>query len=201
MKKKSSFLMTAWILTFFCVLLFATDCNELFAANKGTISAGTAKVIITPKVPIQMAGYGGRKEPFKGVNDDLFLRVIAFSDGVNKAAIMAADIIGITFPFWEETIKLIESETGIPKENILLCGTHTHGGPNYRLSRYESPPPEVISYRNELKEKFVPTLKEAIDTVLNKTHPGIAKGTLNAYRNDYRLFFRIMLENVEEAEV
>jgi len=165
MKKKSPFLTVVCILSFFCVLLFTTDCNELFAAANRTISAGTAKVKITPEIPIQMAGYGGRKDSFKGVNDDLFLRVIAFSDGVNKAAIMAADIIGITFPLWEETIKLLESETGIPKENILLCGTHTHGGPNYRLSRYESPPPEVISYRNELKEKFVPTLKEAIDNL------------------------------------
>ena len=88
---------------------------------------------------------------------------------------MAADIIGVSFSFWEETIKLVESETGIPKENILLCGTHTHGGPNYRLSRYESPPPEIISYRNELKEKCVTTLKEAIDN-LRPASIGAGKG-------------------------
>jgi hypothetical protein len=72
--------------------------------------------------------------------------------------------------------------------------------------RYEKPVGSSVIHVSTLSEiclqvyKGMP-LKEAIDTVLNKTHPGIAKGTLNAYRNDYRLFFRIMLENVEEAEV
>jgi len=43
-------------------------------------------------------------------------------------------------------------------------------------------------------------LKEAIDDVLNETFKGIGKGTLNAYRNDYRLFFRKMIDTINKKD-
>ena len=51
------------------------------AAGKSGFKVGTAKVKITPTVPIPMSGYGGRNDPFKGVHDDLYCRAIVFSDG------------------------------------------------------------------------------------------------------------------------
>jgi len=172
MKKKSLFI--AWVLSLCCVLLFTFNCNELFAADNNTILAGTAKVKITPEVPMQMSGYGGRKEPFKGVHDDLFLRVIAFSDGENKAVIISADLIGFTLSYWEETTKRLEREIGIPQDYILLCATHTHGGPTPAY-RFDSPLPEVISYTEELTEKIVTTVREAVNN-LKPASIGSGKG-------------------------
>ena len=40
--------------------------------------------------------------------------------------------------------------------------------------------------------------KDAIDDVLNETYKGIGKGTLSAYRNDYRLFFRKMINTINK---
>ena len=43
--------------------------------------------------------------------------------------------------------------------------------------------------------------KQAIDDVLDETFKGIGKGTLNAYRNDYRLFFKKMISTVTQEEL
>ena len=174
MKKKSLFI--AWVLSLCCVLLFTFNCNELFAANNNTILAGTAKVKITPEVPMQMSGYGGRKEPFKGVHDDLFLRVIAFGDGENKVVIISADLIGFTLSYWEEITKRLERETDIPQENILLCATHTHGGPTpANIYRSDPPAPDIISYTEGLTEKIVTTVREAVNN-LKPASIGSGKG-------------------------
>ena len=42
--------------------------------------------------------------------------------------------------------------------------------------------------------------KQAIDDVLNETYKGIGKGTINAYRNDYRLFFRKIIDTISQEE-
>ena len=93
-----------FILIIGAVFLFSTVIlnSELHAANKKTLSAGLAKVSVTPKVPIPMSGYGGRKGPFKGVHDDLFARTIVFSDGERKAALVAVEIIGFSDDLWNE---------------------------------------------------------------------------------------------------
>ena len=71
--------------------------------------AETRAELIDPKLkeaafPILMSGYGGRNAPFKGVHDDLYARVIVFSDGLDKAVLITADVIGFSNSFWEETI-------------------------------------------------------------------------------------------------
>lgn len=172
MKKK--FLLIILTLSFCCVLLFTFDCEGLFSADNRTISAGTAKVNITPKVPLPMSGYSGRKEPFQGVHDDLFMRAIAFSDGVTKAAIVSADLIGIPLPLWEECTKRLEKDVNIPPDNILLCATHTHGGPT-PADGYSSLPPETIAYTNDIKEKLIAVVKEAFKN-LKPASIGSGKG-------------------------
>jgi hypothetical protein len=42
--------------------------------------------------------------------------------------------------------------------------------------------------------------KQAIDEVLDETFKGVGKGTVNAYRNDYRLFFRKMINTISQGE-
>ena len=181
MKKK--FLLITWALSFYCVLLFAFDCEGLFSANNRTISAGTAKVKITPEMPILMSGYDGRKDPSKGVRDDLFMRVIAFSDGENRALIIAADLIGFVSPYWEETTKRLELEIGIPQNNILLCATHTHGGPAVaNIYRSDPPTPEISSYTEGLTEKIVTAVREAVNN-LKPALIGSGKGECNMNMN------------------
>ncbi|MEP7111168.1 MAG: neutral/alkaline non-lysosomal ceramidase N-terminal domain-containing protein [Ferruginibacter sp.] len=136
--------------------------------------AGTSKILITPGTPIPMSGYGGRNAPFKGVHDDLFARVIAFSDGVNKAILITTDLIGISNSIWEETTKRISKETGIKKEYVLLSAVHNHGGPVIKVYEDDSSA-EVNAYVEELQGKIVIATKDALSKLV-RVRIGAGKG-------------------------
>jgi len=152
------------VLILCCFLFITANSLPIYADNNNTILVGTAKVNITPMVPIPMSGYGGRKDPFKGIHDDLFARIIVFSDGKNKAILISADLLGFAHSFWDELSKHIEREFGVSRSNIMLCGTHTHGGPRPAYY-FNDPPPEVVEYTIELEKRIMDGVKEAVDNL------------------------------------
>lgn len=148
--------------------------TEPFPTPKHLLMAGTAKINITPRTPIPMSGYGGRNDPFKGVHDDIFARVIVLSDGKNKAALISAETIGISNTFWKDFTETLEKKTGIKKEFVLLSAVHNHNGPVTNVYD-ENNDPEILSYIEELKEKIIAATKDA----MNKMVPvsiGVGKG-------------------------
>ena len=154
----------------FPVLIFAYFCCSAGEAKeqpeaKTTLLGGTAKIMITPQTPIPMSGYGGREGPFKGVHDDLFARAIVFSDGEHRAAIVTAELIGLSHSFWEEFTHLLEKETGIKKEYVLMSAVHTHGGPVTTVYNEDSSP-EVLAYVEEVKTKLVAVTKDAMKNMV-----------------------------------
>ena len=156
------------ILGLFVLLLgLLADITNCGASDipENILFAGTSKVIITPETPIPMSGYGGRKDPFKGVHDDLYVRVVVFSDGVNKAALITADVIGFSHSFWEETTQLITKETGIRQEYIFLTAVHNHGGPVTKVYSKDTSK-EVNAYVYELMNKIVVATKEADNNLI-----------------------------------
>lgn len=160
---------------FSLALLWLSTCfaDPAMAAEQ-RLWAGTAKVRITPRTPVPMSGYGSRKEPFRGIHDDIFARVVALSDGVNKAVLISAEVIGFSHSFWEECTGLISKETGIGREYILLTAVHNHGGPTLGVYK-DGVNADVLAYIQELKGK----LAEATRTALGKLSPatiGIGKG-------------------------
>lgn len=141
-------------------LLFVGAFRET-SSPKNNLLAGIAKIKITPETPIPMSGYGSRITPFTGIHDDLFARVIVFSDGVNKAALISADVIGFSNSFWNETTQRITRETGIKKEYVLLSTVHNHGGPVTKVYGEDSSA-QVNAYVEELKDKIVMATKDAL---------------------------------------
>jgi len=144
------------------------------SAAKNQLKAGTAKILITPKIPIPMSGFGGRKDPFKGVHDELYARVIVFSDGVNKAASITTELVGLSNDFWDDVTTRIQKETGIKKDFILLASVHTHSGPSTNVYN-DGNTPEVAAYVEELKGKLVTGTKEAMNQMV-EVKIGAGKG-------------------------
>jgi hypothetical protein len=161
-KRKIVFLLSAILMA--GLLLSESDCEAAQSPNN-TFYAGTAKVLITPGTPIPMSGYGGRTEPFIGVHDDLYARVIVFSDGVNKAVLISADVIGFSNSFWEETTQRIAREAGIKKEYVLLAAVHNHGGPVTKVYGEDSSV-QVNNYVEELENKIIVATKDAIKSLV-----------------------------------
>jgi hypothetical protein len=98
-------------------------------AAKGTLRAGAARLEITPAADaaLPMSGYAGRTDGHKGIHDPLFVRALVLDDGSAQAAIVTMDLIFAPEDLWAKMTERIQRETGIPRERILLAGTHTHG--------------------------------------------------------------------------
>ncbi|MCK5440395.1 MAG: neutral/alkaline non-lysosomal ceramidase N-terminal domain-containing protein [Maribacter sp.] len=145
--------------------------------KNSSLRAGVARINITPLSPIPMSGYGGRNDEFQKVRDSLYVTAIVFSDEINQAVIITADLIGFSDKFSSETIHKIMKETGLREENILLSATHNHGGPvnnTYGINTY----PGVADYVVELQGKIIEVVLKAKKN-MQEVQLGTAKGKCN----------------------
>jgi hypothetical protein len=107
------------LFTFACALLFA---DPLWA---GALKAGAATSNITPEIGRPIIG-GFVPYPSKHIHDELHARCLVLDDGQTKLALVVCDLLGIDRIVSEEARKLIADRQGIPRENVLISGTHTH---------------------------------------------------------------------------
>ncbi len=144
--------------------------------NKTSLSAGVAKVNITPEKPIPIGWHAGQNQVFEGIHDEVFVRTIVFSNGSSKAALISVDGTEFSNAFNDEVFKKIKEKTGIPEENILLSATNTHSGPTNIYSGRDytkSSLPEVKEYSDQLKDKI---LKAVIEADKNQKPASIGTG-------------------------
>ncbi len=103
--------------------------NHFFCpAGQAALKGGCAKVNITPPLGIPLIGSYGK--PSNDVLDELHAKALVLNDGNNTIAIVSADLLytpleEITKPVRE----IIKEKIGIPEQNVLICATHTHSGP------------------------------------------------------------------------
>jgi len=120
------------------LLLAVLSANGVFCpACAAALRGGCAKVNITPPVGIPLIGSYGK--PSEDILDELYARALVLSDGRTTIAIVSADLLytpldEITGP----ARRIIKEKTGIGEENILICATHTHSGPEvFTRSKFE----------------------------------------------------------------
>ncbi|MEQ8764660.1 MAG: neutral/alkaline non-lysosomal ceramidase N-terminal domain-containing protein [Planctomycetota bacterium] len=89
---------------------------------------GTAKVDITPEVPLLLAGYGHRVSEHEGVDDRLWARAIAIGDE-EPCLVIAVDNCGVTAPLVERVEEALRAD-GIARERLVISSSHTHTAPN-----------------------------------------------------------------------
>ena len=127
---------------------------------------GIATKKIVPPFPTAMHGYGVRKDLFDDVNDPLTCTALILEESGQRAFIGAADLC--TFPNDGSTPGLIDrvaEKVGCPRDNVLLCASHTHGGPltpgsgvTFRASRFAD---KAFEYAEWLGEQVVAAAGEA----------------------------------------
>jgi neutral ceramidase len=110
------------------------------------VTAGVAKVCITPPMGTWQGGFGARTRTCEGVHDDLFARAVVLGDPTPRVAIVSVDLVGLTQEVAAGARRVAEEATGIPAGNIALCASHTHGGPaSYGILGYRpEPDPEYL---------------------------------------------------------
>lgn len=91
------------------------------------LRAGAARVVITPPVGVELAGYGFG--PSVGILDDLEAQALVLEDGQTSAAIVTVDLLTVGPEFVANVRKRAQAELGIPGENISICASHSHSTP------------------------------------------------------------------------
>ena len=150
MKNNFSSALLVFTLTISCIVSYGQNKSS----ETSPVLMGASQVDITPSVPIPMSGYEARKEPYKGIHDQLFASALCFKSPVTSLLLITADLIGYNMPFIDETKKMISARTDIKPENIMITAVHNHGAPVTKA--YEKDVPDAVNnYLKELQQKFV----------------------------------------------
>jgi hypothetical protein len=95
--------------------------------------AGVAKTMITPSEPMWLAGWAVRSEPARGTFTDLFAKALAIEDADgSRFVLVTADLIAIPRDIADAVAAQVSREWKLPREWLLFCASHTHGGPEVR---------------------------------------------------------------------
>ena len=98
--------------------------------------AAMAKVVVTPKEPVWMAGYAARKAPHEEVIQDLYAKALAVEDEAGKRLVVVTlDLIGVPKTLRMEMEKIVKEKHGIEPGELLMNASHTHSGPNLKSIR------------------------------------------------------------------
>lgn len=101
-------------------------------SEPAVFNAGFGEAVITPPLGTSLAGFFHDRVA-KRIRDDLHARAIVVEDGSTRIAIVSLELICVDKAFVDKAKALIESETGIPANAIMIAATHTHTGPEVRM--------------------------------------------------------------------
>lgn len=116
-------------------VLQATDAGPVRRAD-AILQAGASTSNITPFLG-DGPGKGWIKPGSTYIHDDFNARCLVLDNGMTRLLFVTVDDVGVNSQLVNETKRLINKETGLPIENIVISSTHTHssvrahGGPPF----------------------------------------------------------------------
>lgn len=90
---------------------------------------GHASTRITPPAGTLMGGYGSRREPARGIHDDLYCRALFLDNGSTRVVLASCDLVGLSRAHVRALKARVHDQLGIPPTHVLVSATHTHSGP------------------------------------------------------------------------
>jgi len=90
------------------------------------IEVGAAAVEVTPEPGCYLAGFGHNRVA-TDVHDPLWARAIALATGEQQVVLIAVDCIGLLS---SATRRIAEAVLPERPEQVIVCATHTHSGPD-----------------------------------------------------------------------
>ena len=164
-------------------LLAALAVVFLFAAHARALEwkAGAAKVVITPKELIWMAGYASRNKPAEGTAQELYGKALAIEDARGKRMVfITLDLIGVPRTLRASLEKRLGASHHLPPEALLLNASHTHCGPEIRVAG--KPGIFVEIGRKDQAEAYGRELEEKLFTLVGDALGRLAPAQLSYHR-------------------
>ncbi|NIP27254.1 MAG: hypothetical protein GWN67_11320 [Phycisphaerae bacterium] len=133
-------------------------------ASEATLKGGCAKVNITPPLGIELIGSKGK--PSDDILDELYSKALVLNNENTTIAIVSVDLLYTPLEEITNPVRrIIKEKTGIREQNVLICATHTHSGPEVFTRSKHGPDKEVpISKIDQIYLQIL--IKKIADTVL-----------------------------------
>jgi hypothetical protein len=93
------------------------------------LTAGIAKVCISPSPGAPLAGFAARQGVAAGVHDDLFARTLVLENAGEALAFISVEVLALPGEFVGRVRAMIAERTGIRPDAVMIAATHTHAGP------------------------------------------------------------------------
>lgn len=132
---------------------------------------GAAKIDITPDFPVRLSGYGGRREEADTVEQRIWAKALAVRNGAERPAVLiTVDNCGVPDYITEEVAAKVKEDAAVPREQFVICSTHTHSAPylsGVLRTLFGVPVPKahqenIDRYTRELTEKLKQVAKAAL---------------------------------------
>lgn len=116
------------------------------------MKTGFAKSDITPRVGVELAGFG----PFLtrhsvGIRDRLWARAMAVNIADRTAILVSCDLVGVNPSITRKVREIVKEKTGVDGNAVMLSCTHTHSGPStsgfFGWGEADYPYLEMLPYR------------------------------------------------------
>lgn len=173
--------MKKWIamLCALCLALGLGACNkaapEEAAASADTaapqvqaagLQVGFGKVSLMPESPVPMAGYTDTTSRMStGFRDVLYATCLAFTEGEQTVLVFSQDLFKAEESWVNEARANIARETGVPENQIVVCATHNHAGPD-TSSGHSSLQPYRVLYQKAMVEAAKAALNDRAPATL-----------------------------------
>ncbi len=162
------------IATVLTIGLFFVTSSVQSKESRNALQAGTAKVDITPKKPVKMAGYSSRTGLSKDVHDPLSARIVVFENNDKRLVLVSSDLIGFYGGTAEYMRKAIVNEFQLEPSELFLSAIHTHAGPSLTIDK-EKGHPNNLEYTERLKVKLIGVIRKALSN-MGPVHIGAGIG-------------------------
>ena len=104
--------------------------DGIFPTIRNDIQVGFGRVDITPDYSVPLAGYGNtHKRMSTGVAERIYATAVAITEESGKTLLLISQDL-IDSRWGTAAREAIEKATGVPSENIMVAGTHTHAAPD-----------------------------------------------------------------------
>jgi len=95
-----------------------------------SVQFGFGTGIITPELPVVLAGFGARKGAVHEVRHDLEARAVVVRDGPVTLCLLVLDLLMLAADHADPVRAAVGRALGIPAGQVLTSCTHTHSGPS-----------------------------------------------------------------------
>lgn len=134
--------------------------EETSSEAAGGLKVGYAKVDITPKDSVPLGGNGNAEVRYsKSVLDRLYATCIAMTEGDETVLLFSQDLL-YGYDELTHVRQRISEATGVPRDHIMVSGTHTHSGPS--LYTDTKGQPIIDAYIKQYCDAMIKAAKNAL---------------------------------------